>query len=142
MNKPVGQEVLTQMAKERGQPFRVLIVDDEKWVQEVFRDFCNLTDAFEIDLACNGDDALRMVRDNKYDLVTLDLIMPDMSGLDALNAIKEISPGVPVMVITGNATGKLVNEAGVMGACRVMYKPVLMDNFMDEVASALQCRTS
>ena len=130
-------EKLAEMTRERGKPFKVLIVDDEKWVREVFRDFCELTDVFQVDLARSGEEAIEKVRDNKYDLITIDLIMPEMSGLEALQTIKEVSPKVPVMVITGNATDKLVNEAGVLGACRVMYKPILLDDFIKELASTL-----
>ncbi|MFZ5979832.1 MAG: response regulator transcription factor [Candidatus Zixiibacteriota bacterium] len=125
------------MTRKRGEPFKVLIVDDEKWVREVFRDFCELTDVFQVDLARSGEEAIEKVRDNEYDLITIDLIMPEMSGLEALQTIKKVSPKVPVMVITGNATDKLVNEAGVLGACRVMYKPILLDDFIRELAATL-----
>jgi DNA-binding NtrC family response regulator len=130
-------EKLNRMAEERGNPFHVLIVDDEKWVQEVFRDFCALTDAFQIDMADNGADAVEKARANKYDLITLDLIMPEMSGLEVLEAIQQVSPHVPVMIITGNATEKIVNKAGIMGACSVMYKPIKLENFIAEVMATL-----
>jgi len=130
-------EKLTEQARRRGQPYRILIVDDEQWIREVFRDFCDLTEAFEVELATDGQEAVAKVRGAAYDLVTLDLIMPEMSGLEALVEIKKASPRVPVMVITGNATDKLVNQAGILGACRVMYKPIQLDDFVAEVASAL-----
>ncbi|TET95639.1 MAG: response regulator [Candidatus Zixiibacteriota bacterium] len=128
---------LEQLARQRGQPFKVLIVDDEKWVREVFRDFCRLTDAFEIELANTGAEAIEKVKVSKYDLITMDLIMPEMSGIEALTIIKEMSPGVPIMVITGNATEKLVHQAGIQGACRVMYKPVMLEDFVAELTSTL-----
>lgn len=128
---------LTEIARDRGEPFKILIVDDEKWVREVFRDFCELSDAFAIDVAQSGSEAVELVTNHQYDLVTMDLIMPEMSGLEALSNIKKISPRLPVMVITGNATDKLVNEAGVLGACRVMYKPVKLDDFLNEISNAL-----
>jgi len=137
MQTPSSVDMLHKLATERGTPFKVLIIDDEQWVQEVFRDFCELTRAFDVELADSGRDAIDKVRSNQYDLVTLDLIMPEMSGIDVLSAIKKYSPHVPVIVITGNATDRLVNEAGVMGACRVMYKPVLLEDFVGEVASTL-----
>jgi len=132
-----GVEKLLVKIKQRGEPFRILTVDDEKWVREVFRDFCDLTDVFNVDLAQSGEEALAKVRENQYDLITMDLIMPEMSGLEALNAIKKVSPKVPIMVITGNATDKLINEAGLLGACRVMYKPVLLEDFIAEMAETL-----
>ena len=130
-------ERLAQRAKERGKPYRVLIVDDEQWVREVFRDFCDVSEAFDVDLAADGAEAVSKVGQCKYDLITLDLIMPEMSGLEALSEIKRTSPQVPVMVITGNATDKLVNQAGVLGACKVMYKPIRLEDFISEIASAL-----
>jgi two-component system chemotaxis response regulator CheY len=133
----VNLDTITQQAKERGEPFRILIVDDEQWVREVFRDFCGVTEAFKVDMAADGAEAIKMAGESKYDLVTLDLIMPDTSGLEALTEIKRVSPKVPIMVITGNATDRLVNEAGVLGACKVMYKPIRLEDFIAELTSAL-----
>lgn len=130
-------EKLTVAARERGKPFRVLIVDDEEWVREVFRDFCNVSDAFSVDMAESGADAIKMAGSVHYDLVTLDLIMPEMSGLEALSEIKRTAPKVPIMVITGNATEKLIHEAGVLGASRVMYKPINLEEFIEELTSTL-----
>jgi DNA-binding response OmpR family regulator len=130
-------ERLSEQARKRGRPYRILIVDDEQWIREVFRDFCGFTDAFEVELAADGQEALSLLRENEYDLVTLDLILPEMSGLETLTEIKKASPRVPIMVITGNATDKVVNQAGVLGACRVMYKPIRLENFIAEVTSAL-----
>ena len=129
---------LTQMAKSRGRPFRVLIVDDEEWVRDVFRDFCGLSDACEVELAESGTAAIEKAKQTRYDVITLDLIMPEVSGLEVLSAIKEASPGSKVMIITGNATDKLVHQAGVMGASRVMYKPVAMENFIEELTTTLE----
>lgn len=125
------------MALDRGSPYKVLIIDDERWVQEVFKDFCELTKAFVIEMVDNGTDAIEKIKTNTYDIITLDLIMPEMSGLEILTAIKKVSPHVPVMIITGNATDKIVTEAGVMGACRVMYKPIMLETFISELTSTL-----
>ncbi len=133
----IDSDQLRYLAQKRGEQFRVLIVDDEQWVREVFRDFCRLTEAFDVELAETGVEAIRKVKANRYDLITLDLIMPEMSGVEALSAIKALAPGTPVVVITGNATEKLVREAGIQGACRVMYKPVMLEEFVTEITSTL-----
>jgi CheY-like chemotaxis protein len=125
------------MAAKRGEPFRVLIVDDEKWVQDVFLDFCKLSDAFIVELADSGLEAIEKVKNKDFDLITLDLIMPEFSGLETLSELKKIKPHVPVMVITGNATDKIINQAGVLGACRVMYKPIMLENFISELTTTL-----
>jgi DNA-binding NtrC family response regulator len=128
---------LNELARERGKAFRILIVDDEEWARDVFREFCDLTEAFQIDVAVDGREAISKADSETYDLITMDLIMPDMSGLEALSSIKQAAPRVPVMIITGNATEKLVREAGVMGACRVLYKPVPLDSFLDVITQTL-----
>lgn len=128
---------LKRLVEKRGNPFRVLIVDDEKWVRDVFKDFCELTDSLEVEMATCGFDAIAKVRATQYDLITLDLIMPEMSGLEVLAAIKKTSPHVPVMIITGNATDKIINEAGILGACSVLYKPIMLENFVSEVVETL-----
>lgn len=133
----VNFDKLNKMATDRGSPFRVLIVDDERWVQDVFRDFCELTDAFVVELADNGREAIEKVKSKKYDLITLDLIMPEFSGLETLSILKKIKPHLPVMIITGNATDKIINEAGVLGACSVMYKPIMLENFISELTTTL-----
>ncbi|RKX29885.1 MAG: hypothetical protein DRP47_00675 [Candidatus Zixiibacteriota bacterium] len=130
--------LINHLAQKRGEPFKVLIVDDEKWIRDVFGDFCKLTDAFKVDLVQSGQEAVEKVKANSYDLITLDLIMPEMSGIEVLTEIKRISPRVPVMVVTGNATDKLVKEAGVLGACRVLYKPVMLDDFVESLTSTLE----
>jgi DNA-binding NtrC family response regulator len=132
-----GFEQLKAAAQRRGQPFNVLIVDDERYVREVFRDYCKITKVVAVEMATDGRSALDRIRHEKYDLITLDLIMPEMSGIDALIAIKDVCPHVPVMIVTGNATEKLIDEAGVLGACKVMYKPVLLEEFIDTVAETL-----
>ncbi len=128
---------IDNLARHRGAPFKILIVDDEEWVRDVFRDFCALTDAFDIDMAESGSEAIEKARQGTYDLITIDLIMPEVSGLEALKAIKENSPRARVMVVTGNATDKLIHEAGLLGACSVLYKPVVLDHFIQELTTTL-----
>lgn len=135
MNLHIKQ--LNEAVEKHGKPFRVLVVDDEQWIREIFSDFCKLTKAFEVDMASDGTDALKKLESTEYDLVTLDLIMPEMSGLEVLTSIRKISATVPIMVITGNSTDKLVNTAGVLGASRVLFKPVTLDNFLAEAVLAL-----
>jgi two-component system chemotaxis response regulator CheY len=129
---------IEEMAHERGRSFKVLIVDDEPRVRDIFREFCEISGAVEVDQAVNGSEAVEKVTTEDYDLVTMDLIMPEMSGVEAVTKIKEIRPHLPVIVITGNATERLVKQAGLEGASSLLYKPVMMDNFFDEVISTFE----
>ena len=131
-------EKIEQLAKKRGRAFKVLIVDDEPRVRDIFKEFCELSNFVEVDTADNGTDAIEKVKNIDYDLVTMDLIMPEMAGVEAVSKIKEQKPHLPVIVITGNATDRLVNQAGVQGASSLMYKPVMLENFMDELTATFE----
>lgn len=131
-------ERIDVMAQKRGKNFKVLIVDDEPSVRDIFKEFCEISNSVEVDIAENGLEAVEKVKDGDYDLVTMDLIMPEMSGVEAVAKIKEARPHLPVIVITGNATERLVNKAGLQGASSLLYKPVLMENFVDEVISTFE----
>lgn len=129
---------IESLARQKGRAFKVLIVDDEPRVRDIFKQFCEITGSVEVDMAENGSEAVEKIRESDYDLVTMDLIMPEMSGVEAVTKIKEIKPHLPVIVITGNATESLVRQAGVKGANSLMYKPVMMENFVDEVVLAFE----
>src|SRR5512140_61162 len=137
MMQTASIDKLTQAVTQRGRPFRILIVDDERYVREVFQDYCALTNAFQIELAHSGQEAIEKITNGTWDLVTLDLIMPELSGLDVLIALKRLAPQLPVVIVTGNATDRLVHEAGMLGASRVLYKPVLLEDFLDAISSVL-----
>ncbi len=129
---------IEMMSQRLGRAFKVLIVDDEPRVRDIFREFCELTDSVKVDLAENGRDAVDKIKQIDYDLVTMDLIMPEMAGIEAVARIRKAKPYLPVIVITGNATDRLVNQVGVEGASSLMYKPVMLDNFMEELSSVLE----
>jgi len=117
---------------------RVLVIDDSAFSRLAISRMLRVSPLVEVvGVARDGEEALRKTFELQPDLITLDLIMPEMSGLEVLSAIKDVSPKVPVMIITGNATDKLVNQAGVLGACRVMYKPVMLESFIAEMMSTL-----
>ncbi len=132
-----GLTTLAQLAEAHGRRFHLLIVDDEPWVRDAFREFAELSEAVTVDIASCGNEAVESVRSTEYDLITVDLIMPDISGLEAIAEFKAIRPKTPIMIITGNATEKLIREAGVQGAARVLHKPVALETFVSAVASML-----
>lgn len=125
------------MATKNGRSFKILIVDDEPKILDVFREFCELTKSVEVDVAENGNDALDKINSGEYDLVTMDLIMPEMAGVEAVARIKDSKPHLPIIVITGNATDRLIHQAGIKGASSILHKPVMLADFVDEVAHVL-----
>lgn len=99
----------------------VLIVDDELGPRESLRQV--LKNSYNIALACNGKDALVKLYRDEYDLVTLDLRMPEMDGITTLKAIKTYNPNVEVIVVTGFGTLDTAKEAIRYGAFDYISKP-------------------
>ena len=66
---------------------------------------------YEVVTAQNGDEAVKLVEEENFDLIFLDENMPGMSGLETLSKIKAINPGIPVVIITGNPEGPLAQKS-------------------------------
>lgn len=77
---------------------KVLVVDDEKLIVKGLR-FSLLQDEMEVDCAYDGEEALEMVRQNQYDLILLDIMLPKLTGLEVCQQIREFSD-VPIIMLT------------------------------------------
>jgi CheY-like chemotaxis protein len=73
----------------------------------------------------SGDEGLAMIRGaaDPFDVVLLDQLMPGMSGMEVLEQAKNISPALPVIIITGSATEETRKELLAKGACDCLPKP-------------------
>lgn len=78
--------------------YKVLVCDDEKKIRETFCDYLSAK-GFDVTLAENGKEAVEKVRNNYFDIVVLDVMMPVMSGLDACREIRKISD-IPVLFLS------------------------------------------
>lgn len=77
---------------------RVLVVDDEKLIVKGIK-FSLEQDGMEVACAYDGEEALNMARDNEYDIILLDLMLPKMSGLEVCQQIRDFS-NVPIIMLT------------------------------------------
>jgi two-component system nitrogen regulation response regulator GlnG len=101
---------------------KVLIVDDEESVRYSFKIF--LSDpAYQVLEAQDGNEAINIVKDEAPDLVILDIQMPDASGLEVLQQIKNIAPKTPVLIITAYGNSDRVIAAMKHGAYEYIEKP-------------------
>ncbi len=83
---------------------QVLIVDDHAVVTD---GIANILDPdMQADTAASGADALQLIQKKKFDVVLLDITMPDMNGLEALIQIKEVQPNLPVLMLSMHAEGQ------------------------------------
>ena len=101
---------------------KILVVDDEINVCKSIRQAI-LEEAYEIDMALSGEEALTLDKEKLYDMVITDLMMPGISGVDLLTALKSTRPEVIVIMVTGYPTIKTAVQAIKVGAFDYIPKP-------------------
>jgi len=100
---------------------RILIVDDDQRIVQLLSD-C-FKNAYTVDIAMNGGEALAVVRRHRPDVVLLDLMLPGISGVHLLKEIKRIDATIAVIVMTGAGNAALAEEALRSGAVSYLAKP-------------------
>ena len=102
---------------------RVLIVDDANFMRMMLKDILKDTDYDVCGEAENGLEAVTRYKELKPDVVTLDITMPEMSGLDALKKIKEIDPNAKCIMCSAMGQQAMVLDAIKSGAKDFIVKP-------------------
>ena len=116
---------------------KLLIIDDEPNVCYSLRKTLQ-TDSIEVITAQSAKQGIAMVNQHKPDTVLLDVRLPDMSGLDAFDRIRQIDPRIPVIIITAHATTETAIEAMKRGAFEYMLKPLDLTQLRETVAKAIR----
>lgn len=117
--------------------FKILITDDDVDLREL------LTEAvknwgYTVSVAKDGEEALRKLRMERYDIVITDLMMPGMDGLALLKRIKELDREILVIIITGYATIETAVKAIEAGAYDYIAKPFRLDELMIVIKNACE----
>ena len=101
----------------------VLIVDDEQQTIEVFQAALSAL-GYQVTVADNGKNALEKVKNQKFDIIILDQMMPDMSGNDVIQILKqdEATKNIPVVILTNYGEVGLVKDAIAAGASDYILK--------------------
>ena len=117
---------------------RILIVDDSFYMRTMLKNM--LTDAGYdvVGEAANGQQALEMAVATTPDLITLDVILPDNTGLDVLKGIRQKQPDAKVVMCSAVCQETIVNEAIENGALAYIVKPFSEERVLEIVGSALQ----
>ncbi|WP_246343816.1 response regulator [Adhaeribacter radiodurans] len=117
---------------------RILIVDDSFYMRTMLKNM--LTDAgYEVvGEAPNGQTALQLARETNPDLITLDVILPDNTGLDVLKGIKKEQPDMKVIIVSAVGQEVIVNEAVENGAYSYIVKPFSEEKVLETVGNALK----
>lgn len=120
---------------------KILIIDDE----DVICKGCKQTlekEGFEVDYAENGIIGLAKLHDISYDIVLIDLMMPQIKGMDVLESVRKYNPGIVSIVTTGYATEYLIDEATEKGAYDFLPKPFSASELRKVIQRAVQVRNN
>lgn len=115
---------------------KILIVDDEAAIRRTLREILQF-EKYDVDEAADGLEGLVKVKQKSYDVILLDIKMPKMDGMEALERIQELAPDTPVIMISGHGTIETAVEAVKKGAFDFLSKPPDLNRLLITVRNAL-----
>ncbi len=118
---------------------RILVIDDEIGICEGVKRALE-PEGFQVAIALDGKSGLALVKENGFDLILLDVKMPEISGLDLISMIHQIDPEIICIIITGYATVEMAVTAIKQGAYDFLTKPFSVDILLLAVNQGLERR--
>jgi two-component system, NtrC family, response regulator AtoC len=117
--------------------FKILVVDDE----DGFRSLVSWQlrrRGWDVHLAEDGEQALRQLEEQSFNLVITDLTMPRLEGLKVLTEVEQLYPATKVIIVTGFSTVETAVYAMKQGAFDFLLKPFVLDDLLHAVDRALE----
>ena len=114
---------------------RILVIDDDEQVLEMLYE--SLTrEGYDVLRASNGEQGLRLYREEPVDLIITDLIMPEKEGIETIIELRQDFPDVKIIAISGGGrigTKDYLNMAKIFGVQRTFTKPVAREQLLDAI---------
>ena len=104
---------------------KVAIVDDERDILDILKQFLSRRDILDIEVFQNPLTAIESVKNGHFDLVLLDIMMPQMNGVDFLKEVKKSSPNTKVIMMTAYSTQDKMLDSQKIGADDYLTKPFI-----------------
>jgi len=118
---------------------RILVIDDDESVRTVLA-MALERKGYDVDIARDGKEAVRKTNTNFYNLALVDIRLPDMDGIELLTAMKQTTPKMVKIIVTGYATLENAIDAVNKGADGYIVKPVMMEQLLSTVEEHLKKR--
>lgn len=118
----------------------VLIIDDDSWITRLLVKIFDRLEMRNIFVANNAFDGIAMVFTKKPNIIFLDIMMPDLNGLQVLKLLKSIpdTQNIPVLMISGNTDYANVGTAISQGACGFVSKPFTFEIIKEKMEKIIQ----
>jgi two-component system response regulator AtoC len=118
---------------------RVLVIDDDPGVRDYLEALVS-RQGYQVFAADGGEEALQKLDESRPDLVTLDMVLPGMDGLETLRELKKRLPEVPVVMLSGHGQARTIVEAMRLGASDFLRKPFEVEELELAFQKALEKR--
>jgi DNA-binding NtrC family response regulator len=118
---------------------KILLVDDEKTMVKYLSKRL-LKKGFDVNVAYSGKEALEHISEKDFDVVLLDVLMPEMDGIETLREIKIMKPTTEVIMVTGHASVEFGIEGMKAGAFNYIMKPFDPNELVTEINMACKHR--
>jgi hypothetical protein len=115
---------------------RILLVDDEPGVL-TFAGVVLREAGYDVVTGDDGNVALSLVRSHPFDLMIIDLVMPEREGLDTMMRLRDSHPALPIVAISGAFGGRFLHSAAMLGARATLGKPFSGEDLLDVVRTVL-----
>jgi DNA-binding NtrC family response regulator len=115
----------------------ILIVDDDDILCEALSDLVELRGGYSTDRAGTAKEALRKARGKFFNVALLDLMLPDMKGMDLLRQLKELHGATEIIFLTGHSSLEKAEETVHQGAFAYLIKPSSLEEIMGAIQRAL-----
>ncbi len=116
--------------------YRILIVDDESVIREIFTDFLS-GEGYSCTEAADGDEAVKILKKEKFDLLISDFRMPNMNGAELLQWCRDNNIHFPVIFITGNPELLPIEKIALKDCCAALLsKPVALEKILVAIEDA------
>lgn len=118
--------------------YRILLVDDDEDTREMMSVLLTLERSdYEVISAADGDEALALMDDKKFDLFILDSLMPDMSGIELCSKVRRADERTPILFYSGMSEGNYIKNAKAAGANEYLVKPDDLDRLTRTIGQYL-----
>ncbi len=112
---------------------KILIVDNASFMRSSLKYIVEKAGHEVVGMAVDGNEAIKLYKELKPDVVTLDILMEGMDGLTALNILKKDDPAVKVIMVTALGQSEKEDEAKKLGAAGYIRKPFKVEDIVAEI---------